>query len=294
LRTVALSYSVSNRDDTRRLLVLTDLDGTLLDPLTYSYDAAIPALAELKQREIPVVLVSSKTRVELEPIRYQLGNQEPFVAENGGAVFVPKGFFSFPLEGAVLRGPYQVLELGTSYAKLRSALTEISHALGYELKGFGDMSVEEIMTRTGLSHAEALLSKQREYDEPFVVLGLGRDPRAEQTHRLVRQQAEARGLRCVSGGQFHHLLGTHDKGQACRSLINWYRLRYGPNDKLETIGLGDSENDLPLLAEVDHAILIQKADGSYDPYARLPNLVRAPGIGPVGWNHEVLALCRTG
>jgi mannosyl-3-phosphoglycerate phosphatase len=284
---------VSSQGDTLRRLVLTDLDGTLLDPLTYSYEAALPALAELKRREIPVVLVSSKTRAELEPIRYQLGNQEPFVAENGGAVFVPKGSFSFPLEGAVLRGAYQVVELGTSYAKLRLALTEISHALGCELKGFGDMSVDEIMTRTGLPHADAVLAKQREYDEPFVVLGMERDPRAEHIVRLVRRQAEARGLRCVSGGQFHHLLGTHDKGQACRSLINWYRLRYGATEKLVTIGLGDSENDLPLLAEVDHAILIQKADGSYDAYARLPNLIRARGIGPVGWNREVLALCGT-
>ena len=79
------------------LIVLTDLDGTLLDPASYSFQAAEDALKTLDAREIPVVLVSSKTRAEVEPIRFALNNNHPFIVENGGALFVPKGLFAFPL-----------------------------------------------------------------------------------------------------------------------------------------------------------------------------------------------------
>lgn len=59
---------------------------------------------------------------------------------------------------------------------------------------------------------------------------------------------------------------------------------------METVAIGDSVNDAPLLAVVDHPILVQKPDGSYDPDIHVPGLNRAPGIGPVGWNAAVLAL----
>ncbi len=155
----------------RKILVLTDLDGTLLDPASYSFEAAAEALTTLRDRGIPLLLVSSKTRAEIESIRLSLNNHEPFIVENGGGLHIPTGLFEFPLEGAVLRGPYQVIESGTSYAELRKALKDIEGAVGRPLRGFGDMSVEEIGERTGLSAQEARLAKQREYDEPFVLEG---------------------------------------------------------------------------------------------------------------------------
>jgi mannosyl-3-phosphoglycerate phosphatase len=281
---------VTQRSDSTRLLVLTDLDGTLLHPVTYSYHDALPALGELKRRGIPLILVSSKTRAEMETIRERLQNREPFIAENGGAVFVPEGYFRFPLDRAISRGLYQVLEFGTPYAEIRTALNDIARTVGYDLKGFGDLSVDEIATKTGLSYPEAVLAKQREYDEPFTILGTG--DRSDQILQLIRKHAEQRGLRCVSGGQFHHLTGLHDKGKASHALIRWYRRQYEPDGGPVTIGLGDSDNDLPMLAEVDQPVLIQKTDGSYASCRSLTNLLRSPGVGPIGWNQAVLALCQ--
>ena len=76
-------------------IVFTDLDGTLLDDANYSWEAARPALEELKRRGIPCVLVTSKTRAEVEFWRNRLGNTDPFVVENGAAVFIPKDIFPF-------------------------------------------------------------------------------------------------------------------------------------------------------------------------------------------------------
>ena len=90
-------------------VVFTDLDGCLLDSVTYTYEPAAPALEALRAQDIPLVLVSSKTRAEIEPLRKQLDHHDPFMVENGAAVFVPRGLFDFPLERARARTSYDVI-----------------------------------------------------------------------------------------------------------------------------------------------------------------------------------------
>jgi len=269
------------------LIVFTDLDGSLLDGTTYSYEAATPALAALREQGIPLILVSSKTRAEMELLRQHLNHRDPFIVENGGAVYIPHGLFEFPFERMRTRSPYQVIELGLPYHMLRDVLKQIEDVVETPLQGFGDLSVEAIMQVTGLSHAEAILAKQREYDEPYLLQG----PQA--LIEEVCRQIVTRGLRWTRGGRLFHLMGDNDKGEAASVLLRCYyrqqRIR-GQVELIETVGIGDSINDAPLLAMVDYPILVQKPDGSYDPDIHLSGMIRAPGIGPVGWNEAVLEL----
>ncbi len=265
-----------------KLLVLTDLDGTLLDAETYSFDAAKEALDQLRARGVPLILVSSKTRAEMEPLRFQFDGQDPFIVENGAAIFAPQGYFSCPWEEAMLRGPYQCVELGIPYATLRVALRELEQHLGCRLRGFGDMPAEEIAERTGLSLPDARRAKQREYDEPFVA-----DPPHPPLDAMNAFLAP-KALCCTRGGRFYHLMGNTDKGRACQILIDQFRRHYG--GPTVTVAVGDSLNDLPMLAIADHPMLVKKADGSHEPGLDLPRLIRLPGIGPVGWNQAILDL----
>ncbi|MCP9473232.1 MAG: HAD-IIB family hydrolase [Nitrospira sp.] len=269
------------------MVVFTDLDGTLLNSRTYRFDEAGEALDALHARGIPVVLVSSKTRAEMEPIRSQLRNDHPFIVENGGAVFIPAEYFSFPLPATGASGPYRVVEFGTPYPLLRKALKEIEREVGLSLTGYGDLSVDDVASRTGLSFKEAALAKQREYDEPFFIEG---------THRATPELAaaiESRGLNWTTGDRCHHLMGSQDKGRAVRRLIEYYRQAAADHHHgLTTVTVGNSLNDLPMLAAVDRPILVRQADGSYAVGVDLPGLIRAPAPGPVGWNQAILSLLR--
>ena len=272
-----------------RYLVFTDLDGCLLDSHTYSFEAARPALERLQANHIPVVLVSSKTRAEIEPLRQQLNHQGPFIVENGGAVFVPSSTFNFPLERARRRAAYQVIELGTPYAMLRDVLKQIEETVGTPLIGFGDLSIDDIMELTGLSREAALRAKLREYDEPYLVHG------PATIAAEVCRQIVMRGLQWTKGGRFFHLTGLNNKGQAALKLLHCYKRQWavdGQRGDVETVGIGDSLNDLPILLAVDHPVLVQKPDGSYDNEIDVPRLIHAPGIGPVGWNHAILNLLK--
>lgn len=266
-------------------VVFTDLDGTLLDAGSYSFEAAAKALHSLRTLRVPLVIVSSKTRAEIESIRRALGCEDPFIVENGGAVVVPSGYFRFPLDGAIRRDGYHMIEFGIPYTRLRQALADINGMFGGGVKGFGDMSADEVAALTGLTLVDARLALQREYDEPFVL--------EESPHRLeeLKHLAETHGLSCVSGGRFHHLVGPHDKGHACRYLIGAYRRHFSPHSRPPiTIALGDSQNDLPMLASVDRPILVARIDGSHDPAIDLPHLTRTPGVGPAGWNAAIIRL----
>lgn len=256
-------------------VVFTDLDGTLLDQVDHSFAQAAEALGRIRSKGIPLVLCSSKTRAEIEHIRAKLSNNDPFISENGGGVFIPPGYFPFPIAGE-RAGGYISISLGRSYREVREALACIRSGIAAKVTGFGDLSKEEIAGLTGLTLHEAELSKKRDFDEPFIFEG-GRE--AEDT--LARKLMD-KGFSCTRGRLFH-AAGAHDKGTAVRILKGYYEKLYGG---IITIGLGDRRNDEPIFKESDYAVLVKKADGRYEDMD-VPGLVMADGAGPAGWNKAV-------
>ncbi|MBU0652644.1 MAG: hypothetical protein KKG96_07150, partial [Proteobacteria bacterium] len=71
---------------------------------------------------------------------------------------------------------------------------------------------------------------------------------------------------------------------AVRMVIDIFKINSG--EELTTIGIGDSENDLPMLEQVDIPVLIPRpGKGCLD--IRMPGLVRAMEPGCRGWNEVV-------
>lgn len=270
-----------------RHVLFTDLDDCLSDCDSSSFDQVRSALDFFRSARTPVILVSGKTRAEIEPLRERLDHHDPFIVENGAAVYVPLETFDFTPERSRRRFSYHIIELGTPYALLRDVLRQIEEAVGTPLRGFGDLTADEIMAATGLSREDALRAMLREFDEPFLANG---PPKLIEE---ICRQIVARGLNWTRGGRFFHLMGNNDKGQAAEILLRCYKRQrqlHARPDGLESIGIGDSLKDLPLLLMVDHPVLVQKPDGSYDPGINLPHLIRAPGVGPAGWSHAALKL----
>lgn len=259
-----------------RFLVFTDLDGTLLDHDTYSFDAALPALRLLEKENIPLVINTSKSRGEIEMYRSLLGNRHPFVSENGGGIFIPDGYFSRKFRYGRASDGYLVIESGTSRETLRVVLKSVASETGIRLRGISDMSLPEIMEVTGLDEQSARLAMERSYSEPFLIYG--------DEEEVVRKIVE-KGYNHTRGSRFHHILGENDKGKAVRILSGIYR---NESPSIESVGVGDSPNDLPMLKEVDFPILVRKKSGIYDSGCRLENLTLADGEGPDGFNSAIL------
>ncbi|HPD61220.1 MAG TPA: HAD-IIB family hydrolase [Thermodesulfobacteriota bacterium] len=263
-------------------IIFTDLDGSLLDHYSYSFDAAREALEKINAAKIPLIFCTSKTRAEIEMWRKILENHYPFISENGGAIFYPKKE-KYPHSYQVhTRNQYRVIELGTYYPDLLKHFKKLKKVFGKKIRGFSEMDLSEIIDFTGLPENQADLARKREYSEPFVFTGDKEE--LERLQILVKRCK----LTLTQGGRFFHLLGNSDKGKAVNIVIKGYK---DVNAKVKSIAVGDSVNDLPMLANVDIPILVQKSDGTFDEkISSLTNLIRSPGVGPTGWNNALLAI----
>ena len=165
------------------------------------------------------------------------------------------------------------------YDILERTLKEVCTDIQCEVIGFGDMDVDEVCVDTGLSAEVAALAKRRDYDEAFRVLSPA--PKGDEMEREIVK----RGFNCTRGGRYYHIMGNNDKGRGVDILTALYRRKW---PGIRTIGLGDSLNDLPMLEAVDVAILVQKPGGLYDPAILHTGIIKADGIGPAGWNRELI------
>jgi mannosyl-3-phosphoglycerate phosphatase family protein len=249
----------------RRRVLFTDLDGTFLDHHTYSPGPALTALRRLQQAGVTVVFSSAKTLAEQQHLAEELGLPPLLIVENGAAVALPEDFPA-PAEGVE-----KVTVFGLDYPLVRRGLAEAAAEVGAQVRGYGDMTTEEVAAETGLDLEAARRAKQRRWSETFLLLK--GDP------VQLREALERRGLQLVRGARFLTAMGQHDKGVAVRHVLQLMRL--GGLQPV-SFGVGDADNDLPLLEAVDHPMLVRAHDGSWAD-GDLPGLVRLEGVGPEGW-----------
>jgi len=247
------------------LVVFSDLDGTLLDHETYSWSAARPALDRLAQLGCPVVLTSSKTAAEIKLLQQDMGlTAYPAIVENGA------GLFGVP--GA--QGGH------VTYAKLRGLLETVPPHLRRRFCGFGDMSVDQLITLTGLPKDAANLAKRRDFSEPGVWSGT--DP---EKHAFLTEIGQ-RGVKATEGGRFLTLSFGATKADGMARVLDDFQ----PN---HFVALGDAPNDITMLEAADFGIII--ANPHRDPLPTLKGeaegrISRTLDAGPTGWNTAICAL----
>ena len=123
-------------------------------------------------------------------------------------------------------------------------------------KNLNDISLEELISLTGLAPDKVKKAKIRLCSEPLIWEGTN-----EHFQEFVIL-LKAKGLKLLKGGRFYHLMGSTDKGNAVRQLLDLYKKKF-PGNQFKTIGIGDSPNDIEMIKEVNFPILVQRPDGSY-------------------------------
>lgn len=251
-------------------VIVTDLDGTLLDHDTYSFEPATPSLALIAERGYPLVLNSSKTRAEMLFLQTELGMRQPFICENGAAVFLP--------------GKDEDEWLCECFAPARedwiSWIHELRDQRQLPFEGFSDWSVEKIASITGLPPERAALAAQRNYSEPLLWQG------DDQGRLAFESLIAAKQLRLVKGGRFYSLQGQFDKAQA----MQWLRQHYQQDFPVTLIALGDSPNDAAMLNAADIAVVI-KSKQSESIHVNGPDqVIRTTRPGPEGWQQAMTTI----
>ncbi|MDJ0573445.1 MAG: HAD-IIB family hydrolase [Pleurocapsa sp. MO_192.B19] len=263
-----------------RYIVVTDLDGTLLDHQTYKYTPALDAIAQLRKQDIPIILNSSKTQAEILEIRRELNNQEPFVCENGGVLC------SVSLQPNIAQASQELnkTHLGRPRERFLDDLRLIKEKLQLRYEGFADASVDNVVEWTGLSILDAQKAMQREATEPL----LWQD--TEPALNNFRQELKKLELQCVKGGRFHHVMGLFNKASCFPKLKEYYSQRW--QEEVGVIALGDSPNDLPMLEQANHAVVVPSTKGS-NLQLNHSSVFFATQPGPYGWQEGIEFLLKS-
>jgi mannosyl-3-phosphoglycerate phosphatase len=203
-------------------IVFADIDGMPL-AIDDGHRRLPETLAMLADERIVLVFLTSRTRAEVEGFRQSIGVFHPFVCERGSVAFVPRGYFGPALADARIVGGYESLDFGLPYATVVDLVHRTADQLRIGVRGFSDMSVEQVSRECGGSLLEARLAKLREFGEPFRLLR--EDPVAE--CRLVRA-LEGLGLSCARHGAFLHAAYATGAGAAVAALRRLYASAAGP------------------------------------------------------------------
>ncbi|MDB4832326.1 HAD-IIB family hydrolase [Methylophilaceae bacterium] len=244
------------------LLIFSDLDATLLDHNTYSFQEALPALQLIRKRKIPLILSSSKTYDEMIVIRKELNNHDPFIYENGSGIYFEDNKVS----------------LGTSHYEISNLLQDLKKRFSFT--SFNDLGPEGIQKETGLDIYASERAYRREFTEPLIW--------KDSTQNLIifKQLLQQNNLTAAQGGRFLTISSAKNKGDA----LLWVKKRYESiaKVKITTIGLGDSENDINMLDCADNAIIVRhpkKLPPNINGHA---SLIITDAIGPKGWNEAII------
>lgn len=264
-----------NAPSISNLIVVTDLDGTLLDHETYAYSPAEPALRQLRDLGVPLVLASSKTAAEIQPLRDRLGFSHcEAIVENGSGILEPHESTG---------------QSDETYRRLRRTLNQLPGALRGQYQGFGDWTAQEVSERTGLSIEDAGNARIRRFSEPGLWLGSDAD-----RDRFITA-ARAAGLTVQQGGRFLTLSFGGNKAERMMEIAG-RRHRADRGGKPYIVALGDAQNDVAMIEQADLGVIIPNP--AHKGLPRLEGedtgrIIRAASAGPAGWNEIIMSLLET-
>lgn len=244
------------------LMIVTDLDGSLLDHHDYNWDAAAEWLDTLNAHAIPLIICSSKTAAEILPLQRKLGIAgTAFIAENGAVLYLN--------DSKSVRIPDDKM----NYAAICRVLAALQQQ--FRFTGFHDFSDVDVSAMTGLSEADAALARQRDASEVIV----WRD--TDEAFDRFRKALANYHLSLTQGGRFWHVMPARSgKGEALRWLLS-----HTDREDVTTLGLGDGPNDAPMLDAVDYAVVIKGFSKTPVTLQRAEdaNVFRTTHHGPEGW-----------
>ena len=252
----------------KNFLIVTDIDGTLMDH-NYDLSPALGTINLLKSMKVPIILCTSKTASEVRSIRNSIGINDPYIVENGAAIY-----------GNVINSNKEwELILGTSYQELREVLDYLSEVIEYPLRALNDLSIQEINELTGLNAIEIKKALDRHWSVPFL------NP-PDKYIKQLQELALINDLNIFQGNRMSHLLSVKShKGKAITALK-----KYLNKTDSEVIALGDSQNDLPLLEVADKAIVVPGIEGPnkfLESGINRGDFILAPAPHAEGWSLAV-------
>src|SRR5215468_2489852 len=224
---------------TQTVYVTTD---PLFSPLGRVLHGFEQFLDELRRLQTPCVWMTGWTRAQLDEPRRRLGQNDPYIGENGCGVYLPEDYFHLKGSNTIRLGRYTCIPIAKPQPAAAEALEELAADLDISVVPLRSLSQRELSQNTGLPGREAEMVRMRDFDELFFFAGA-----SEADINRFQAEAKARGQVVQQVGQFWSLSYGANLAKCVRELGGLYdralrshALRIG----VQVEASGENENDM--------------------------------------------------
>jgi len=233
------------------LILFSDIDGTITNRSTHSFEGSDKWIKLIIENKIPVIFVSSKTFLEIRHIQHELRISQPFIFENGSAIAFPNWYnlekntdFSYETSE-----DFNIIPLIPGEFNIKICTEIISELYKNKFITISEGDFNQLMVITGLSEAELDYARHRKFSETYIF-----DPAATIFIDQINRALTSVNAFAVKGSRF--ITVTHkyaSKGFAISRFLQILK-SLNPTEQqqtINTISIGDAPNDFSMLKETD-------------------------------------------
>ena len=248
-----------------KILIFTDLDGSLLHRDTFKFDEIKDYLKQLISKGIFIIPNTSKTEKEILEFNNELGSSLPYISENGSAI-----------NGLDLLNSNLPKELILSREKdrlIKIFKESVPVKLQNKCKWLSEMDKKKQSLIFGLEDDKLKMALDRKYTIPF--LFEGNKSERNELSKIVKNK----GLALQEGGRVINLTDKVNKAKALQVFVRFFKKN---NKNVKTIAVGDNYNDLDMLKTSEFPCLVFNDKFTLDEIP-IKNLITTNKPSPEGW-----------
>ena len=248
-----------------KVLIFTDLDGTLLHRDTFKFDKIKDYLKQIISNGIYIIPNTSKTETEILEFNKELGLNIPYISENGASI---NGLNLLNKEL-----PQQLILSRDKEALLDIFKKTVSLNLQNKCKWLCEMDQNKQSLILGLEYQKLRSALDRKYTIPFIFDG------SKIEKKELEKNIKNKGLFLQEGGRVIHLTDKVNKAKALQVFVRFFKKN---NKNVKTIAVGDNYNDLDMLKTCDFPCLVFNDKFTLDEIP-INNLIITNKPSPEGW-----------
>ena len=254
----------------KKILIFTDLDGSLLDKETFKFDVIKDYFKELVRNGIIIIPNSSKTEAELLDFNEQNNLDLSFIAENGSSIHrLNKIHQNLPEKIIISRTIDEIRNIYEENISLDFE-NKITHIL--------ELEREKQQKILGLPLDKIKLAIKRDHSIPIKFNGT--ESEKNEFTKILKNS----GLTIQTGGRIMNVCDNVNKSKAMSKALQLIRKQF--NDDIITIGVGDNENDIEMIKQTDYPCLV-KNENFDSSLINIDNLIKSDEPSPKGWSDVI-------
>ena len=248
-----------------KILIFTDLDGSLLHRDTFKFDEIKDYMNKLLSKGIYIIPNTSKTEKEILEFNNELGSSLPFISENGSVI---KGLdllnSNLPKELILSREKDNLIKIFENMVPI---------SLQDKCKWLSEIDKKKQRLIFGLENEKLKMALDRKYTIPFIFEGTKNEKK--ELSKIVKKK----GLDLQEGGRVINLTDKVNKAKALQVFVRFFKKN---NKNVKTIAVGDNYNDLDMLKTSDFPCLVFNDKFTLDEI-HIKNLITTNKPSPEGW-----------